>query len=268
MNVKSWWHWFRALRENPVYLREKGQWGKPNPFYTNLMHFSPFVLLGVIVLGFCGGFNNSAFFADNDELFTVWCLVCLPGMLLSMLTVFGSLMAPALTAPAISLERVQGTWDVLRTTPHSTEAILLAKLFGGLARMRIWTPLLALSLFQGLILFCTLTVMGQETAVWGWLIALMAVVRPWLEILFAAFTGMFFSTTVHSATLALAASYTAIVIFRLFNNSTVWLGMISLASPEDVVLILTGMVGPTAVYALAVAALWAGILVQAKRLKD
>jgi ABC-type transport system involved in multi-copper enzyme maturation permease subunit len=266
--MRSWWHWYRNLPQNPVYLREKGHWGKPNPFYTNLMRFSPFVLLGVIALGFCGGFNNPAMFADNDDLFAIWCLVCIPGLLLSMLTIFGSLMAPALTAPAISLERAQGTWDVLRTTPQSTQSILLAKLFGGLARMRIWTLLLALSLFQGLIFFCTLTLTSTETAVWGWLVALVAVIRPWLEILFAAFTGMFFSTAVHSATIALASSYAIIVIFRLFNNSTVWYGLMSISQPEDVVMIVVGTVGPTAVYALAVAALWAGILYQANRLRD
>lgn len=226
------------------------------------------MLLGVIVLGFCGGFNNPAFFANNDELFLISCLVCLPGVLLSMLTIFGSLIAPALTAPTISLERTQGTWDVLRTTPQSMESILLAKLFGGLARMRIWTALLALSLFQGLIFFCSLTTLSSETAAWGWLVALMAVIRPWLEILFAAFTGMFFSTAVQSATVALTGSYAIIVIFRLFNNSTLWYAITNLAAPDSVVLIVVGAVGPTAVYALAVAGLWLGILYQANRLQD
>ncbi|MCP4362882.1 MAG: ABC transporter permease subunit [Chloroflexi bacterium] len=268
MSLKEWWRWYRALPQNPIYLREKGTWGNPNPFYDNLLRFSPFVLLGVIVLGFCTGFNNPAFFADNDALFAVYCLLCLPGILLSMLTIFGSLMAPALTAPTISMERDRGTWDILRVTPQPTASILLAKLFGALARLRIWPVLFLLSAFQGLIMFCSLTVMGGDTAVWGGIVGLMTLLRPWLEVLFAAFMGMFVSTAVRSATMALASTYALVVIVRLFNSSGVWLGVASIMSAKDTTMLIASSVGPTAVYLTAVLGLWGGILYQARRISE
>jgi ABC-type transport system involved in multi-copper enzyme maturation permease subunit len=264
--MKGWWQWYRNLPQNPVYLREKGQWGKPNPFYDNLLRFSPFVVLGGISLGFCGGFSNPAFFGNNDELFAIWCLLCLPGMLISMVTIFGSLLAPALTAPMISLERDKGTWDILLTTPQSVFSILLAKLLGALARLRIWPLLFVLSLLQGMIMFCSLSLVDGQVAVWDGLTGFSAIARPWLEILFAAFTGLFFSTVVRSATMAVASTYAVVVILKLFNSSLIWMGLLSGVLSNEVALLAIGAVGPTAVYAVAIIGLLTGTFYQANRM--
>ena len=41
MKLFDWW---RALKAHPVYLRERGQWGKSNPYYETLRRFSPLVM--------------------------------------------------------------------------------------------------------------------------------------------------------------------------------------------------------------------------------
>lgn len=266
MSPIRWWRWYQHLPQNPVYLREKGHWGKPNPFYDNLIRFSPFLLLGGISLGFCAGFGNPAFFNNNDDLFTIWCLLCLPGMLLSMVTLFGSLLAPALTAPMISLERDKGTWDILLTTPQPVFSLLLAKLLGALSRLRIWPVLFVLSLFQGLIIFCSMSLMGGKITVWDGLLGLTTVLRPWLEILFAAFTGLLFSTVVRSATMAVSSTYAIVVIFKIFNSGLVWMALMSNQMSDETAVLAIGSVGPTAVYALAIIGLWAGIFYQANRM--
>ncbi len=264
--MKSWWRWYRNLSDNPVYLREKGQWGKPNPFYDNLIRFSPFVVLGGISLGFCTGFSNPAFFGNNDDLFAVWCLLCLPSMLLSMVTIFGSLLAPALTAPMISLERDKGTWDILLVTPQPMMSILMAKLLGALSRLRIWPLLFVLSLFQGLIMFCSLSLMDGQMAGWDWLLSMATVTRPWVEILFAAFMGLFLSTAVRSATMAVAGTYALVVIVKLFNSSLVWMSLFSRQFEGGLAVLAMGAVGPTAVYTLAIVGLWVGIFYQARKM--
>jgi len=258
LSPAAWWRWYRGLPENPIYMREKGNWGKPNPFFDNLMRFSPFVVLGAIALGFCGGFSNPAFFNDNEDLFAVYCLICLPGILLSMLTIFGSLMAPALTAPMISLERDRGSWEILRATPQSMQSILLAKFFGALSRLKIWPVLFVLSLFQGAIFFCSINVMSGSFSVWSWFLGVATVLRPWLEILFAAFTGFFFSTTVRSATIALASTYVIVVFFKLFNSGLVWMGLLAVTLNDEIAMLAIGNVGPTAVYAVSLLALIVG----------
>jgi hypothetical protein len=264
------WRWVRDLPQNPIYLRERGSWGNPNPFFDNLKRFSPFVILGTISLGLCAGYNPSlmAGFGNDDVLALVWCLVCLPGIMLSMITIFASLMVPALTAPAISMEQDKGTWDVLRMTPYSTHTILLAKLFGALSRLRIWPVLLVLTLLQGLMMGCLMTLAGGETAVIGWLLGLSTFTRPWLEILFAAFTGMYFSTLVRSATVALASAYTAVILFRLLNSSGLWVLGTSLMNADDIWYVVNGTIGPVFFYTIAVLLLWLGLLGQAKKLSD
>ncbi len=267
--LRSGWRWFRSLDENPIYLREKGGWGNPNPFYETLRRYSPFVVMGAIVLGLCAGANPALLgTTENEELFIFLCVICLPGALLSMLTIYGSFMAPALTAPTISMEVVRGTWDILRLTPHSTANILLAKLFGGLARLRIWKVMLLLSAFQALMLFCVLSFVSGGTAVSGFFIGLGALIRPWVEVLFAAFIGMYFSTWVKSAQLALAGSYVIVVLMKLFSNSAIWLGIWRLIGIDDGGSLTGSILTPAIVYGTAVLFLWWGIVRQAKKLSN
>lgn len=261
--MSEWWQWLRHLRQNPVYLREKGTWGNPNPFYQKLSRYSPFVVMGAIVFGLCAGTSNPALFAGNDDLLLFWCLLCLPGALLSMLTIFGLVMAPALTAPSISLEMDRGTWDILRLTPQPTAVILLAKLFGGLARLRIWPLLFVLSLFQGALMMLIAVLGGDIDAnlsLWSGLLGLTTLLRPWLEILFAAFAGMYVSTWVRSATVSLVASYVAVFTIRILNSSGVWILLGGMTRLESTGLFVGGTLGPTAVYAILLPALAFGIV--------
>lgn len=267
--LQAGWRWVRSLDENPIYLREKGSWGNPNPFYETLRRYSPFVVMGAIVLGLCAGSNPALFgVAENDELFAFVCVLCLPGALLSMLTTYGSFMAPALTAPTVSMEIDRGTWDILRLTPHSTASILLAKLFGGLSRLRIWKVMLLLSGFQAMMLFCTLSFLESTTAVSGFFIGLGALIRPWAEVLFAAFIGMYISTWVKSSQLALAGSYVIVVIMKIFSNSAIWLGIWTLLGVNDGGMITGSILSPAIVYGTAVLLLWWGIVRQANKLSN
>jgi len=243
---------WQALTQHPVYLREKGGWGKPNPYYETLRRYSPLVIMGVMVLGVCGAYGNPALFAGDQELMIVWCLMCLPGMALSAMTLFGMLMVPALTAPSVSLERTQGTWEILRMTPLSAKQLVLAKMFGALARLRLyWWMLFVLSMFQGLVMACSTTLASPRYALWGWLFGLGTVVRPWLEILFAALVGMWSSLGLRSAMMALVGSYTAVLLFKFLNNGVVWVALAGLFQLDEAAVIL-GTLLPTAVYILAI----------------
>lgn len=267
--LRAGWRWFRSLNENPIYLREKGGWGNPNPFYETLRRYSPFVVMAAIVLGLCAGTNPALLgTAENEELYIFMCVVCLPGALLSMLTIYGSFMAPALTAPTVSMEVDRGTWDILRLTPHSTASILLAKLFGGLARLPIWKLMLALSGWQAIMLFCVLNFVSGVTAVSGFFIGVGAMIRPWVEVLFAAFVGMYISTWVRSATYALAGSYVIVVIMKIFSNSAIWLGIWKLLGVDDGGTLTGSIVAPAVVYGTAVLLLWWGIVRQASKLSN
>lgn len=265
--MKRWWTFFKSLKQNPVYLREKGSWGRPNPFYETLRRYSPFLVLGAIVLGLCGGISNPLLVAADSEFFFFYCLLCLPGVLLSMLTTFGMFMAPALTAPSISLEMDRGTWDILRLTPQSTADILMAKLFGALARLRIWPVLFVLCLFQGGLILCVAALGPEVFGLWGIMMGLVVIFRPWLEIFFAACTGLYVSTWVRSATVALVGAYAAVIIVRALNSSGVWLALSSAFGWESNRLFIGGVVGPTAVYALLIPALLTGVIHRAKKLE-
>lgn len=218
-------------------------------------------------MGVCGGFSNPALLSGNDDFVIFWCLLCLPAMLFTALTWFGVLMAPALTAPSISMERDRGTWEVLRTTPIPDHEILLAKLFGGLARLRIWKLLLALSVLQGLMIV-GIGLFGPEAALYPAIsMALSAVLRPWLEIGFAAFVGMFISTWVRSSTMALAASYIAVVLLRMLNSTSFWALVAGMMGASESVFVASSL-GPTAVYAIALLVLGWGIYWRAGRMSE
>lgn len=260
------WQAWRTLQSNPVYLREKGHWGNPNPFYAQLMRYSPFLVIGAILFGACAGGTNLPLLGGDDDLAAALCFLCLPGFLLTAVTLYAQFMAPALTAPSISLERANGAWDILRVTPISMQHILLAKLFGGLARLRVWPLLFALSLLHGAIMALSVTAFGGEQAVWGWLLGLFTAVRPWSEVIFAAFVGMFMSTVVQSAMIALVGAYSVIALVKLFNSSALWLAALLLLNPNSSNNLLPTTLGPVLVYGLLITAVWLGIVQQAKKL--
>lgn len=269
-NLKSAWHWLRGLRQNPVYLREKGQWGRPNPFYDKVNRFSPFLVLAALVIGSCTLYTNPALLVGFSGLDILLCLYCLPGIAVSALTLFGSFMAPAATAPLLSAEMSQGTWDILRLTPQSTRSILLAKLFGGLARLPIWTILGVFTLVQTCIFTFGLLTAAADNGLEFFLViwtGFFLLVRPWLEILFAAFLGMYSSTWIPTPALALATSYGALLLMKLI----VWLsaGLLPLMiidSTGETLLIWVAAAAPATLYGLATAALFWGLFHRAQKL--
>jgi ABC-type transport system involved in multi-copper enzyme maturation permease subunit len=194
----------------------------------------------------------------------------LPGIVVSALTLFGSFMAPAVTAPSISSELSQGTWDILRLTPQSTLSILLAKLFGGLSRLPIWTALGVLTLIQTCFLtFGLLTTSADSGPDFLRVILTIPFLlgRPWIEILFAAFLGMYASTWIRSDTLALAASYGALLLAKVI----VWLAssLLPLLMVDDLsenLLLFIFSSAPAILYLLATAALLFGLFHRAQKL--
>ena len=249
-----------------MYLRERGGWGNPNPFYAQLTRYSPFMIIGAILFGFCAGALNPALLSGDDGLLAAACFLCLPGFLLTAVSLYGQFMAPALTAPTISQERAQGTWDILRLTPMPMSVILWAKLSGALSRLRIWPALFALSLLQGGILALSISLFGGSQAAWGWLLGLATTLRPWLEVILAAVIGLYMSTVVESAMMALVAAYTAVVLLKLFNNSALWLAVLFYTEAGETAVMLLPTVGPLVVNGLLVTAVAIGLTQQAKKL--
>lgn len=267
MSLAYWWRWWRALPNNPIYLREKGGWGTPNPFYATLMRYSPFLLIGAILTGLCSGTGGS-FLNGNETLLAAACFLCIPNFLLTAVSLYGSLIVPALTAPAISMEMDRGTWEILRVTPLPTIEIVLAKMLGALSRLRIWLLLLALSAIQGGLSFLIMLLFGQETAVLSPVIGFSVFIRPWLEIFFAAGMGMYLSLRTRSAVTALVGTYGLILAVKLVNNSAIWSVIFLNAFNEpDWVMTLATTAGPTAVYASALILLVIGLVHQAKQLE-
>jgi hypothetical protein len=67
--------------------------------------------------------------------------------------------------------------------------------------------------------------------------------------------------------MALSASYIAVVLMKLINGSLTWTAVLGLFNQYEAIL-WASSVGPTAVYALAVALLWWGIGWRAERMSE
>lgn len=224
------------------------------------------MVIGAVLLGVCAGSANPTLFSGNDDLIVAACFLCLPGFLLTAVSLYGQFMAPALTAPTISLERAAGTWDILRMTPVPMRTIMLGKLLGALSRLRIWPLLFALSLLQGGILAASVSLFGGQQALWGWLLGLATMLRPWAEVIFAACIGLYVSTVVESAMMALVGAYTAVVLLKLFNSSGLWLAAALLTEAGETAALVLPTIGPVIVYGLAITAVGFGLFQQAKKL--
>lgn len=231
------YHWLANLGQNPIFRREKGAIGsRANPYYNQARKLSPFIILGAIYLSLCGSYNHIVFLAsrlgggDSLPFFygAIPLLTCSTAFLMGIITLYGVIMAPAVTAPAISRERERQTWDLLRLTPYSTRSLILAKLLGSLARLPIWALLLLLSLLQlGLILFDLFANPSWSGLAWNAL----ALTRPWLEIFFAASLALFMSVQMRSTTMALVGSYTGLLLFKLVSNNFSWIFLLGLLQP-------------------------------------
>lgn len=241
---------WRDLRANPIYRRERGDWGRPNPFYDRLAAYSPLLVVAVVAVGLCSTTVNPLFLGDNSTLMALYCLICFPSVLLSVVTLYGALMAPALTAPSVSVERQQGTWETLRATPYSSRTILLAKVTGALARLRIWPIVLVLALLQAATVFCGFILGLSGTVWWGFLAAAATFVRPWLEIFCAGILGTTCSVYLPTGATALATAYGMLLFVRVLNSTTLWMAGLSLAGVGEATVSAAGIIGSTALYAL------------------
>ena len=225
------------LRETPFYKREKGMWGNPNEFYTYANRFAPLLIIGSLFLGMCGGVTNFANTSDSasEAIVVFYCFYCLPTIGVHMLTWTGVVMIPTLTAPIISEELKRGTWDMLMVTPYPIQTILWAKALGGLSRLYIWWPLLILSIiqFMGTLLAAAiilttaqLGVDQTETLQTIILVGLAGVglsLRPWIELLFVILVGLCCSTATKSGGVALAVTYSIVIIAKMICSNTLWL---------------------------------------------
>ncbi len=119
-SLRAGWRWWRTLSQNPIYQRELDTWGSANPFYASLRRYLPLLILLGLLLGVCTTVSNPTLFANNELMSLVYCLLCLPGMLINFVTIYGLFTAPALTAPMIS---------AVLALVASYSAVILLKLF-------------------------------------------------------------------------------------------------------------------------------------------
>ncbi|MCZ7669715.1 MAG: hypothetical protein M5U34_22340 [Chloroflexi bacterium] len=260
------WRQWQALKQNPVYLRETGAWGPCQPVLRPDQPLFPLYHFGRDCSWRMRRQPESGPFAGNDDLFAAACFICLPGFLITAVTLYAQIMAPA-SPPPPSAWNGRGHLGHLRTTPLSLRSIFMAKLFGSLSRLRIWTALFALTLLQGGIMACSLTLIGGELAWWGAMMGLATTLRPWLEIIFAAFVGMYASTLAGSVMMALVGAYSAVVLVKLFNSGALWLAVSLLAELDETLSLLLTVLAPIVIYLLLITAVWFGLFQQAKKLR-
>lgn len=222
------WAFLKTIRTNPIYLREQGRWGEPNQYYATLLRYLPLVILLVIALGVCGYGQASSLIGFSDQAGILFALVCIPNILIQMLTWIGLIISPALTAPSVVEEVQRGSWDILRLTPMPTMHLIMAKFFGGLSRLKIWKALLILS-----VIYAAGTGIGSSALLYqqsgltsllfGLLAGLMTLLKPWLEIGFAGLSGLTLSLWTSSARAALIGSYALVLFFRIvLGNVVMW----------------------------------------------
>lgn len=158
--------------------------------------------------------------------------VCLLSLVAGLLGLALPWIVPALTAASIVRERELGTFDLLRATLLTERSIVLGKLGGCLARL--WPGILVLALlapFQlvwvggtGLTSYLpafTLDAGPGVLEIWVWLfLAFVAgLLRPWGDLALHAAVGLFISLLARSSAMAVAISYSAVIVIRL----TLWL---------------------------------------------
>lgn len=254
----AWRAWWRALPDNPVYLREQGHWGRPSSTYEAVRRYAPLIVAGGLVLGLIGAIAHiTTYTATSGMVAVVVCLITVPLIITNTLTFIGAVLAPALTAPSISREISGRTWELLNTIPQSTASIVLAKLFGALARLkRLFQVVFFLALVEAFILmFITFAATAGRSDSWGVTLLLAAVtfagaLRPPLELAAAALIGMYASTRATALSGALAGAYTGIVLLRVFASGILWSSLGSAAGVGDTGLVLLLNLVPTTVYLL------------------
>lgn len=226
------WAFIKNLQSHPIYLREQGRWGEPNQYYAALMRYLPLVIIAVLALSvFCGyGQFFSTLLGVGEAAGVIAMLICMPNVLVQILTWVGIIIAPALTAPAVVEEVKRGSWDILRLTPLPTLHIIWAKMLGGLSRLKIWWALIIFSIIYGIGTGIGTSTLIYETTGriaigWGVVTVIAAVLRPLLEIGFAGLAGLTISLWTASARAALIGTYSLVALSKIiFSTAAFWGG--------------------------------------------
>lgn len=233
--------------------------------YRQVNRYLPFIVLGVMVIGFCCGVNSlSALFGVNDSNAVLGVAACLPNLVMQVISWAAVVLVPALTAPMVAEEVRHGTWEMLRLTPYTTGEIVVSKLLGGLARLKIWVPLLVLNGVQllagaGVVMFSLISA-DLPTEVLFTLANPLVIIRPWIEIAWIALTGLVFSMYMSTGRGALVATYAVAVGVKVVNGWLLWAIMAffaEMALNNPTILSIVFSIGPSLGYffILAVTAL-------------
>lgn len=219
------WTFLSGIRSHPIYQRERGRWGEVNGYYKRITNYLWLMIFAFPVLFFTN-FLSPFSILGSEQFGFLFITTCLPNLAVQLITWIGLISAPAMTAPAVVEEVQRGSWDILRLTPMPVHEIVIAKLLGGLSHLKIWIPLLVISLIQIVLLLLGLTAsVASSLSLDSVLPFLMGsaslLLRPWLEIIFAGFIGITISLWAATTRGALISSYAIILIVKIFLSNIV-----------------------------------------------
>jgi ABC-type transport system involved in multi-copper enzyme maturation permease subunit len=226
------------LRENPVILKEMRTRMRGWRAFLSLATFVTLVggIVGMVYLGFAAANSITPSINARREFgqalfYTIYGLE-----LLAVCT-----MAPALTSGAISTEKEQQTWELLRTTLITERALVLGKLIAAIS-------------FIVLLLFATLPVMSISFLFGG--ITLSQVLVGALIMLLTAITfgslGLLFSSLIRRTRVSIVLSQSVGMFFTIglplfalvmygFYEARTFSGTYTPPSPlEEIILLVTG----------------------------
>lgn len=130
------------LRDNPVFAREARWWLRLSRLRRNK---ASLWMAGVVALAvlYCYGIALNALVSGENTGPRLWLIVT------NLLLVLVVLLAPALSAAAITQEREQQTWETLTSTPLTAGEVLIGKWLARLIPLGLLLTLAAPLLFFG-----------------------------------------------------------------------------------------------------------------------
>ncbi|MEM7797841.1 MAG: hypothetical protein AAF633_01510 [Chloroflexota bacterium] len=216
------WAFLSDIRSHPIYGRQRGRWGEVNSYYKRITSYLWLLIFAFPVLFITNAITPFSIFGSQEYGF-LFLTTCLPGLVVQLITWIGLISAPAMTAPAIVEEIQGGSWDILRLTPMPVHEIVIAKFLGGLSYLKIWVPLLLVSILQAILFFLGLSAsfvgFDQPNPIPLILAGASILLRPWLEITFAGIVGITISMWATSVRGALVSSYAIILLFKFILSN-------------------------------------------------
>jgi ABC-type Na+ efflux pump permease subunit len=188
---------------NPVLYRElkRVRLRQPTPARLGILLTIGLIVLWVYWLIFSWLRRDAAFNASSDTAATAWAIV------VSLQYLLVCLVAPSVTANAITQEKEQQTWEMLVFSRLLPGEIILGKLFA-----RMVTVLFVILLFLPIALFCCLHAQAHSSGTvwthvsWGqfWAVYIVMLISG---VFFATF-GLYMSWRLKRTIYALMATYT------------------------------------------------------------